>query len=306
MDLEGGLNFVSPASINADHVYTIVFGALCTGGILHILPYDIVMDPNLMASYFSEHRIDCLKITPSYFNALLMVGMDGGILPEKHLIIGGEAFSTELLEKIRSLKPKCTVYNHYGPTETTIGSSLFQVDINSKKTYGKTVPIGFPLPNSKLYLLDSALHPSPKGIPGELYIGGKSVARGYMGKSELTRERFIKDPFTHQPGDRMYKTGDLVRRLPDGAIEFLGRIDKQVKIRGYRVEPEEAKTALEEYQGIAQAIVIVKSKNNESPELLAYVVPAKNTGELNSASVLKFLTTRLPNYLIPSAIIILE
>lgn len=306
MDLEGGLNFVSPASISADHVYTVIFGSLCTAGILHILPYDIIMDPSLMGAYFSEHRIDCLKITPSYFNALLMVGMGAGILPEKHLILGGEAFSTELLEKIKALKPKCTVYNHYGPTETTIGSSLFQIDLSSKRTYGKTVPIGSPLPNSKLYLLDSALQPGPKGIPGELYIGGKSVARGYIGKPELTRERFIKDPFTAQAGDRMYKTGDLARRLPDGSVEFIGRIDKQVKIRGYRVEPEEAKTVLEEHPGIAQAIVIVKSKNSESPELVAYVVPAKNTKDLDSSGVLKFLTTRLPNYLIPSAIIILE
>ena len=306
MDLEGGLNFVSPASINADHVYTVVFGALCTGGILHILPYDIVMDPSLMGAYFSEHRIDCLKITPSYLTALLTVGMGAGILPEKYLIIGGEAFSTELLVRIKSLKPKCTVYNHYGPTETTIGSSLFQVDVASKNTHDKTVPIGSPLPNSKIYLLDSSLRPIPKGIPGEIYIGGKSVARGYLRRPELTKERFIQDPFSHQPEDRMYKTGDLARRLPDGTIEFIGRIDKQVKIRGYRVEPEESKIALEEYDGIAQAIVIVKSKNNDSPELVAYVVPTKDKEDLSTSGMLKFLTTRLPNYLIPSAIIILD
>ena len=155
------------------------------------------------------------------------------MLPRRWLVVGGEALSWDLVARVRELG-ECRILNHYGPTETTVGSCTFFVE-GEQATVTATVPIGSPIANTSCYVLDKRRRPVPEGVVGELYIAGAGVARGYVGRPDLTDERFLPDPFV--AGRRMYATGDLVRRLPDETLEFLGRRDDQIKIRGFRVEP---------------------------------------------------------------------
>jgi acyl-coenzyme A synthetase/AMP-(fatty) acid ligase/acyl carrier protein len=227
-------------------------------------------------------------------------------LPSKWIVLGGEALSWEFAQRLADAHgPR--VLNHYGPTETTVGVSTFEVTPESSRAArsagAQTVPIGRPLANTKLHVLDAQRQPTSVGVPGELYISGDGVTRGYLMRDDLTAERFVE----LASGERAYRSGDRVRRLPDGSIEFLGRADDQVKIRGYRVELSEIEHVLVEHPGVAQAVALVR------PELVAYVVPktvadyAKAHTQLTNPDTLKdWLTSRLPDYMVPSAIVMVE
>src|SRR6185369_4111722 len=153
------------------------------------------------------------------------------VLPRERLILGGEASSWELIEQVKRLAPELAIYNHYGPTETTVGVLVNRVDKDLMPQPSATPPLGRPIAGARIYLLDSHLQPVPVWVAGRLYVGGKSVGRGYLNSPDLTAERFLPDPFAGQPGSRLYDTGDVARWLPDGKLEFLGRVDDQVKIR---------------------------------------------------------------------------
>ena len=241
-----------------------------------------------------------LKITPSHLSALLKAN-DGRVLPRRWLILGGERLGWDLVERVRGLSD-CRILNHYGPTETTVGSCTMLVEEGPGQYAPATVPIGRPISNTRCYVLDDRLEPAPLDVPGRLFIGGAGVARGYIEQPELTAERFLADPFA-AAGARIYDTGDLARRLPDGTLEFLGRADGQVKIRGFRVEPGEVESALRSHPAVANAAVVPVEETAGDIRLVAYC-------ELGSPATADDLRRHVaewvPEFMIPSAFVTLD
>ncbi len=290
-----GLDAAIVTSISTDLGNTSIVLALAGGGALHVIPADVAVDATAYAQWTAEHPVDVLKITPSHLRALLVGG--AGVLPRKLLIVGGEALPWELVREVETLG-QCAVANHYGPTETTVGALAYPIAKGERRDDSATVPIGQPLPGYRCYVLDAHGEPVPSGVTGELCIGGVGVARGYVGRDDLTAERFVADPL----GGRMYRTGDLVRRLRDGAVEFLGRVDGQVKIRGYRVEPGEVEAILEAHAMVRQAAVVPQPDPSGDLRLIAYVV-----GEVSAVADVDALrshvSARLPAHMVPSVIV---
>ena len=308
-----GLRFATVSALNADLGNTCIFPALASGGALHVLPYEIATDAHRFAVYFTEHAVDVLKIVPSHLQALLASPDAAQVLPRKYLITGGETLTRLLVEKIITLNSTCQLINHYGPTETTIGSlTLHLKDYDWQNSRSASIPIGRPLANTRIYVLDAELQPLPIGVPGELYIAGAGVSRGYLGQPERTAERFLVDPFTQQADARMYRTGDLARWLPDGVLEFLGRADDQVKVRGFRIELGEVEASLLQHPNVQQAVVLARHDDAQPGEsaltekrLVAYIVPKTNT-TLTPDDLRAHLKTLLPDYMLPSALVLLD
>lgn len=298
------LNFATVSTLGADLGNTAIFPALASGGCLHVISYETAMAGNLFAEYAKRHSTDVLKITPSHLGTLLASPEGAGMLPRKYLVLGGEAAGWDLVRKVQSAG-SCAVINHYGPTEATVGCCTFSINENNVSEWEpKTVPIGKPIANDSVYILDSQLRPVPVGVPGELCIGGAGIAKGYLNQPQQTAERFVSNPFSQAPGARLYRTGDLARFLPDGNVEFLGRIDQQVKIRGFRVEPAEIENVLKQHAAVQQAVVVPVEDKNGDKRLVAYFVakkPAPSTDDLRS-----LLASKLPEYMVPSAIVQLE
>ncbi|NVM79668.1 amino acid adenylation domain-containing protein [Duganella sp. SG902] len=296
-----GAQLAMVSTVAADLGHTTFFGALCGGHTLHLISRERAFDPDNFATYMREHAIDVLKIVPSHLQALLHAAQAQDVLPRQRLVLGGEATSPALLERIRTLRPGCAVINHYGPTETTVGI-LTHAGADGLGG-GATLPVGTPLPNSLALVLNAELNPVPVGVVGELYLGGCGVARGYSGRPGLTAERFIPDPFD-AAGGRLYRTGDRVRQLPSGAIEFLGRADDQVKIRGYRVEPREVAAALATLDGVSAAEVLAVAADDGRMRLHAYVAPAADAAP-DADRLLAQLKQQLPDYMVPSSVTLL-
>jgi amino acid adenylation domain-containing protein len=289
------LHFATVTTIASDLGNTAIYPALLSGGCLHLIPEEVATDASAYADYIAARAVDVLKITPSHLRAL-MAGAGGAVLPNRYLVLGGEACPWDLVELVARVG-RCRIVNHYGPTETTVGCCAFMIgDRNVRQWAPATVPIGRPLANVRAYVLDAHRQPVPVGIHGELYVGGPGVAQGYLGRPDLTAERFVADPFAGTPGARMYRTGDRVRQLPTGDIEFLGRADDQVKIRGYRVEPAEIEAVIRSVPGVTQAAVVARGDR-----LVAYVC-----GSTPSGSIRDTLATRLPEYMVPHAVVSLD
>ncbi|MEL6229078.1 MAG: amino acid adenylation domain-containing protein [Cyanobacteria bacterium J06627_3] len=303
LELPAAGHYATVSTIAADLGHTMIFPCLCQGGTLHLIAAERVGDAQALMDYTQQHPIDCLKIVPSHLNALLKTPQAEKILPRQRLVLGGETCPWSLIEQMQQLAPNCRSTNHYGPTETTVGALTYAVDVLARQT-AATVPIGQSLANSHIYLLDSDLNPVPMGIPGEVYIGGNGVTRGYLRRPGLTAGRFIPDPFSDQPGTRMYRTGDLARRHPDGNLEFLRRVDLQVKLHGFRIELGEVEAQLSQHPNIQAASAIVREDDPNNPLLVAYVVSTAETN-LDSTELRPFLRQRLPNYMIPSLFVTL-
>jgi amino acid adenylation domain-containing protein len=308
LDSEEPLHFATVSTITADLGNTCIFPSLISGGCLHVLGYETAMEGDLFRAYVAKWPIDVLKIVPSHLQALLASDTEGQLLPSRFLLLGGEALSWELVEKISGLKPLCRVINHYGPTETTIGS-LTNPAVRLANVYSLTVPIGKPIANTSAHVLDKYFEPQPFGVPGELFIGGKGVSSGYLNQAAETAAHFVVDPFDMSPGARLYRTGDKVRRHPDGNIEFLGRIDNQIKVRGYRVEPGEIETALLTHPLVQQAAVVGDVEPGgpaaSVDRLIAYVV-TRGTKAPSADDLRAFLNQYLPDYMIPSVFVSLK
>ncbi|BAY10175.1 non-ribosomal peptide synthetase [Calothrix sp. NIES-2098] len=296
-------NFALVSTLAADLGNTVLFPALCTGGCLHIISYDCATDPVLFTEYCQKYPIDCLKIVPSHLNSLLLSPKPESVLPRQKLILGGEAANWQLIEKIRQYTPNCQIFNHYGPTESTVGVLTYLITEINLTT--QTVPLGKPLANTQVYILDNNLQLTPIGIKGEIYIGGAGLARCYMQHPELTSEKFIPHPFSDEPGARLYKTGDIGRYLPGGTVEFIGRSDYQVKIRGFRIELAEIEATLTQYPQVREAVVVVQESETGDKRLIAYLVPA-NSEAINLNALNSFLQDNLPNYMLPANFAILE
>jgi acyl carrier protein len=223
---------------------------------------------------------------------LLEAGFSGKGLKR---IIGAEAVPQELCSRLLQAEP--SLYNFYGPTETTVWSTMQHLQLPNEQ-----VTIGRPLANTRVYLLDKNRQPVPAGVPGEIYIAGDGVSIGYLNQPELTADRFIPEPWADVSNAVMYRTGDLGRYLDDGRIEFLGRADHQVKLRGFRIELSEIESVLREHDYVDQAIAIIREDYPNDRRLVAYVVPKLNS-ELSSSALRELLRRRLPDYMIPSAIV---
>ena len=232
-----GLSFATVSTIAADLGNTCIYPAMISGGCLHVIAYEVSTDAERLAAYTQKHPVDVLKIVPSHLEALLHSAQAKQVLPRKYLLTGGETLTPKLVEKILGLNPACEIFNHYGPTETTVGSLTLRLkDYDWKNSSAASIPIGRPIANTQVYILDQHLDPVPEGVIGELYIAGAGVTAGYLNQPERTAERFVPNPFSKDTNARMYRTGDLARYLENGNVEFLGRADDQVKIRGFRIE----------------------------------------------------------------------
>jgi len=228
MRLPDGLSYAMVSTFAADLGLTTLFGALTTGGTVHVLPYEWATDPQRLAEYLREHRVDVLKLAPSQLAAIAAAGLLASVVPVRHLVLAGEACPWDLVDAVRTVRPGCVVWNHYGPTETTVSALAYQVQPDQSPVpqgamvrRGVTVPLGRPLDHVRAYVVDRDLRPVPRGAPGELLIGGGSVARGHL--SGDCAGRFVPDPFSADPHARAYRTGDRVRVRHDGMLEFLGR-----------------------------------------------------------------------------------
>ncbi len=308
LNLPSGANYATVSTFAADLGNTVIFPALCSGGCLHIISQERATDPQAIAAYFQQHSIDCLKIVPSHLKALLSASNAWQILPKKRLILGGEPLMWNLIETIHKYHPDCSIFNHYGPTETTVGVLTYQVKMQGDRI-SQTVPLGRPLPNTQIYLLDSHLQPVPVGVAGELYIAGAGLARDYLNQPELTAEKLICKSLTQEPETRLYKTGDLARYLPDGNIEFIGRVDHQVKLRGFRIELGEIEAGLSHHPSVREAAVLLQENEPGNQRLVAYIVSHSKLSVQDSQlieSLRSFLKKKLPEYMIPSAFVVLK
>jgi amino acid adenylation domain-containing protein/FkbM family methyltransferase len=282
LDPPAGASFAAVSTFAADLGYTAVFSSLATGGRLLLVPAEQAADPEAMAACFRSHPVDVLKITPSHLAALLVASSGRDLIPRCRLVLGGEALTWELIDRIRALAPGCTILNHYGPTESTVGASTFQVPSVARDEAAGTVPLGQPLEHARAYVLDAVGLPVPLGVPGELHIGGAGLSRGYLNDPRLTAERFVPDPYGAEPGARLYRTGDRARWLLSGDLEFLGRVDEQLKIRGFRVEPGEIEKTLERHPAVATAKVVGREEASGDLRLAAYVtVDAQHAGPVH-------------------------
>ena len=279
-----------------------IWGALLHGARLVGIARDVALSPNDFAAQLLSHGISVLFLTTALFNQLVKE-VPSAFNSVQHLLFGGEAVDPRWIKQVLKNEPPQRLLHVYGPTESTTFASWHLVpDVPFGST---TIPIGRPVSNTQIYLLDAQFVPVPIGVPGELYIAGAGLARGYLNRPDLTAERFIPNPFSNEPGSRLYKTGDNARYLPDGNIEFLGRIDQQVKIRGFRIELGEVEAVLVQHRSVRTAVVIAWEDMPGKKRLVAYLVareqPAPPITELRS-----FLKKKLPDYMVPSAFIILD
>ncbi|MBA4376475.1 MAG: non-ribosomal peptide synthetase, partial [Anaerolinea sp.] len=287
-----------------------IFACLTRGATL-CLRTDAMLDISLLIANCNKWGVTILDLPTSYWHELVKnMVREELLLPSciRLLIIGGEkALTNRFIAWKEHATQSVFLINTYGPTEATIVSTLCNL---SEKVRGSDqspiIPIGCPIANTQIYILDSNLQPVPIGISGEIHIGGDGLARGYLHRPGLTAEKFIPDPFSVESGARMYKTGDLARYLPDGNIEFLGRIDQQVKIRGFRIELGEMETVLTRHPAVSEAVAIVREDKLGDKRLVAYFVPNSDETHLTVTELRQFMTEKLPNYMVPASFVALD
>lgn len=302
LKLNPGDKSVLTSSYAFDLGYTSIFPALISGSELHLVPKTLYYSAEGLLDYISQNNISYLKVTPSLFKTIIGAANFGtaSLNSLKHILLGGESIIAGDIETASKNYPHVRFINHYGPTETTIGCIANHVTPSDFSQFIERPTIGKPISNTKAYLLNKKMGLLPIGCKGELYIGGAGVSLGYLGNEELTKEKFLDNPFV--PEEKMYRTGDLVRRLPAGDIEFLGRIDQQVKIRGYRIELGEIEHQLASHNGIKECVVQVREIEADE-SLVAYYV---SSSEISSGEFRGHLSERLPDYMIPSRYVRLD
>ncbi|MFJ3506580.1 amino acid adenylation domain-containing protein [Streptomyces luteogriseus] len=280
-----------------DTTVTALFVPLLTGGCVHIAELEEHARPGELA----RARPTFLKGTPSHL--ALLNALPAGFSPTEELLLAGEALVHGPLEEWRRRYPTVTVFNVYGPTETTVSCTQYWIEPGAPLPQG-AVPIGRPLRNTRVYVLDGGLRLVPPGVVGELYVAGAGVARGYVNRPGLTAGRFVADPFGPS-GSRMYRTGDLVRWTPEGQLAFVGRADDQVKVRGHRVEPGEIEAVLSRHPAVRRAVVVVHEHESAGRRLVAYVAATSGAG-VEAAELRGFVRRTLPDYMTPSVFVVMD
>ncbi|MBW4457215.1 MAG: amino acid adenylation domain-containing protein, partial [Nostoc indistinguendum CM1-VF10] len=277
-----------------------IYLPLIVGAQTVIASREVTSDGSQLLENIAKTGATAMQATPATWRMLLAAGWDMSHLNSLSILCGGEALTRELANQL--LEKSTSVWNLYGPTETTIWSAARLVEASGHNNDAPE-PIGRPIANTQIYILDRHLQPVPIGVAGELHIGGEGLARGYLNRRELTDEKFIPNPFNDEPGARLYKTGDLARYLPDGNIEFLGRLDHQVKIRGFRIELGEIEAVLGQHPGVQEIVVVAWEDKPGNKRLVAYFVPDQQHAFSDLRS---FLKEKLPDYMVPSAFVELE
>ena len=291
----------SHSPLSFDLTVTSLLAPLWAGRSVTILP-DETAAAGLIESLRNESGYSLVKITPAHLALLANSIPDNASVWTNAIIIGGEMLTFEVLAPWRRKLPHTRFINEYGPTETVVGCCVYEVNAETANGAG-AVPIGRPITNTQLYVLDAGFEPTPIGVAGELYIGGFGLARGYLERPDLTAESFVPDPFSAEPGARLYRTGDLARYLPDGNFDFLGRRDQQVKLRGFRIELGEIENVLARHHALREAVVTVREDVPGDRRLVAYVVAEED----QSASALRdYLHETLPDYMTPSSFVFLD
>jgi aspartate racemase len=293
--------FLQFAPISFDASTFEIWGALLNGAKLIVFPPHT---PSLeeIGRFIESYGVTTLWLTAALFHQLV----DGHLSRFKgvrQLLGGGDVLSVRHVEKCLHELRNCRLINGYGPTENTTFTCCYSMP--DPKQVGHSISIGRPIANTQVYVLDVRGNPAPVGVPGELYIGGDGLARGYLNQPELTGEKFVPNPFSDEPGARLYRTGDLVRYRSDGTIEFLGRLDHQVKIRGFRVELGEIEAVLSQHPTVRETVVIIREDVMGEKRLVAYVVPSQKPA-IRSSELRTFLRQKLPEYMIPSRFVFLE
>src|SRR6185295_10782521 len=261
---------------------------------LVLLRSEEASDGNHLAGWLRDYGVTVMQATPATWRLLLQARWEGS--PGLKLLCGGEALGIELATQL--IERSAEAWNLYGPTETTIWSTISKLERGERG-----VPIGRPIANTEVYVLDQRGQVVPVGVAGELYIGGAGLARGYWQRPELTAERFIPDPFSVAPGERLYRTGDLVRYLEDGELEYLGRLDQQVKVRGHRIELGEIEAVLGQYERVRQSVVVAREDVPGQKQLVAYVVSegvSEGEPEVSAGELRSYLGAQLPEYMVPA------
>ncbi len=291
------------SSISFDLTVTSLYPALMTGGQVELLAEDQGAQ-NLLAALRRKKGRNLVKITPAHLEALnLQLSPEDVQGMTRAFVIGGENLLAESLRLWRESSPSTRLINEYGPTETVVGCCIYEVKPDDPRS--GSVPIGRPIANTQLYILDESLNPVPPGATGELYIGGVGVARGYLNRPELTQERFLPDPFSKQSGATIYKSGDLARYRQDGVLEYLGRVDNQVKIRGYRIELGEIEAVLASAPEVQTCAVLAREDTPGDKQLVGYIV-SRHLRQIEVEQLQIFLKERLPEYMVPAKFVFLQ
>ncbi|MGX5836943.1 non-ribosomal peptide synthetase [Aeromonas piscicola] len=305
LQLAGAINAVALGSLSTDLGNTALFPSLTSGGELLVISPDVTADAQALAVQLSDASYDLMKITPSHLASVFAVAdAPEQILPRRRLVLGGEPFSWGWFNLFLGFAGDCKIFNHYGPTETTVGVLCGPTTSNTLSELASTVPLGKPMRNARAYILDPQQRPLPYGVPGELWIGGSSVANGYLSQRKDQTERFFSDPFSQAPGARMYRSGDRVRYLPDGSIEFLGRIDRQVKVRGFRVELGEIEAVMRQHSRVAASLAI-EAGESSARHIVGYLIDSE--GSRGVAEWMRaFMSEHLPDFMVPTHFVALD
>lgn len=312
----GFLNIGMTAPYVFDASIKSIFGALLLGHAICLVSKEMLRDLDKLFAFLGENSVEIMVVTPTLFN-LLVAHVDAEtakLLRFKHFIIAGEELKkASVINFYAKFPPEVQLTNLYGPTECTVNVTIYHINYQEIEQL-KNIPIGRVMTNCAIYILNEALEPVPIGATGEIYIGGVGVGLGYLNKPELSRERFLANPY--RSGERMYKTGDLARWLADGNVEFLGRIDHQVKIRGFRIELGEIESVLAKYPGMGEALVLARPDEGGTDYLAAYFIAASGEESVSFSdqgqkrfavsSLREYLANKLPDYMIPSYFVQLE
>lgn len=301
-----GCRVLQFAALSFDVAFQEIFTTLCTGGTLVLLDEWIRRDVSALLEFLNRESIHRIFLPPAMLHSLAEYCQATGGLPEalQDAITAGEQLRvTPVTRALFRRLPSCRLHNHYGPSETHVVTS-FTLS-GGEGEWPDLPPIGHPIPNTQVYVLDGDGRPVPVGMPGEIYIGGAAVARGYLNQPELTQERFVVDPYHSDPPTRLYKTGDIARWRSNGVLEFLGRNDDQIKIRGYRIETAEIEAQLGRHEQVKEVVVMAREDLPGEKRVVAYVT-ARERQSPSGAHLRAYLTSALPDYMIPSAFIVMD
>src|SRR5439155_10275907 len=296
--------FLQFAPLSFDASTFEIWGCLLNGGRLVVHPSGITSLKEL-GNAVAHNGVTVLWLTAGLFHQMVQEELPS-LKGVTQLLAGGDTLHATQVRKVLERFPNMHVINGYGPTENTTFSCCYKVSRNGLEEFGENVPIGRPITNTQVYIVDESMQLAPLGAPGELCVAGAGLTRGYIKRPDLTAERFMPNPFSESKGERLYRTGDRARWRPDGSLEFLGRIDQQVKIQGYRIEPGEIEAALREHPEVQDAVVVAQRDALDEKRLVACIIP-RNIASSPSSDVLReHLRKKLPHYMVPETYVNLK